>query len=228
MKTVFLLLISLLLFADDKVLMHIDFKGISNTQDATQVLVQKGFEFQIDKKDFHFYIQDEKLYVETDKKAAVLFGKILHGKKALKNPAYALIEWGVERFPKGADWENGNNRLPIGLVMVFGTEKLSSGIPSFIAPRVPTFLCPFIGEKEKVDKKYLGKLYKKGGRYYCVSNQKDILIRTEFDIDKHYVKEFKKRTPEITAFAFQVNTLNTEGGAKVFIKSFTVYAKDKK
>jgi hypothetical protein len=109
--------------------------------------------------------------------------------------------------------------------MVFGMKKLSSGLP-LIAPRVPTFLCPFIGEKEKVGKTYLGKLYKKGGRYYCVSNRGDgSLIKTNFDIQKHYFEAFETKVPALTAFAFQVNTQNTKGGAKSFIKSLTIYSK---
>jgi hypothetical protein len=225
MKILFLLLFSLFCFANDKILLHIDFKGLPDTQDATKILLQKGFEFQLQKDDFKFSIKDEKLYIETDKEAAVLFGKILHGKKELKNPAYAVIEWGVERFSEGAEWEKGNNRLPIGVILVFGMDKLRSGMP-LLAPRVPTFLCPFIGEKEKLMKVYLGKLYKKGGRYYCVSNEGGgKLVKTRFDIAKHYFKEFGKEVPPLTAFAFQVNTNNTQGGAKSFIKSFTLYAK---
>jgi len=228
MRIVLFLCLSVLLFANDKVLLHLDFKGIKDTSNATNVLVNKGFEFKLDKQKFNFYIKDEKLYIVTDREAAVLFGMVLHGKKALKDPTYAVIEWGVDSFPRGAQWENGNNRLPIGLIMVFGSEKLFSGVPSFIAPRVPTFLSPFIGETEKVGKTYLGKLYKKGGRYYCVSNQgSGVVVTTKFDIKKHYFKEFKKITPAMTAFAFQVNTLGTEGGSKAFIKSLTIYTKEK-
>ena len=227
MKIVFLLFLSLFIFADDKVLLHIDFKNVANCSDATKFLKKKGFEFQLDKEDFHFYIQDEKLYVETDKEAAVLFGKILHDEKELKNPSYAKIEWGVERFPQGSDWEKGNNRLPIGLIMVFGMDKLSSGLP-LLAPRAPTFLCPFISKKESTSKQYLGKLYKKGGRYYCVSNKGNgELVETIFDIEKKYQDAFKKQVPALTAFAFQSNTKDTKGGAKAFIKSLTIYSKDR-
>jgi hypothetical protein len=227
MKILFLLLCSLVLFASEKVLLHIDFKAIPDTKDATEILRKKGFEFELEKEAFHFYIKDEKLYIETDKKAAVLFGMILHGKKELKRPSHILIEWGVERFPKGSNWNDGNNRLPIGLVLLFGQEKLSSGMPPFIAPKVPRFFCPFIGEKEIVGKTYLGKLYKKGGRYYCVSNEGNgTLIKSDFEIANRYFKEFGKPVDSLSAFAFQVNTNNTKGGAEAFIKSVTLYGQE--
>jgi len=228
MKIFLFLFFSILLFAQDRVLLHIDFKGIADATDATEILHQKGFEFQLDKDRFHFFIKDERLYIETKQKAAVLFGMILHNKKELKNPAYVEIEWGVERFPENADWENGINRLPIALIMVFGMDKLSSGLP-ILAPKAPTFLCPFIGQKEKVGKVYLGKLYKKGGRYYCVSNQGDgVVVHTLFSVEQAYKKAFDKAIPALTAFAFQSNTKDTKGGAKAFIKSLTIYAKDGK
>ena len=228
MKIIFLLLISLLLFAQDKVLLHIDFKGMADSTDAKKLLQEKGFEFQLDQNKFHFFIQDEKLYLETKKQAAVLFGMILDHTQELKTPSYAEIEWGVEKFPEGANWEDGVRRLAIGLIMVFGRDKLSSGL-ALLAPKAPTFLCPFIGQKEKLKKVYLGKLYKKGGRYYCVSNQGDgIIVHTYFDIEKKYKEAFGKEVPAMTAFAFQSNTNNTQGGAKAFVKSLTIYAKSSK
>jgi len=210
------------LFAQESVIYSIDFSQEKDTKDARALLEKKGFVFKLDAEDFTFSIQSGRLYIETDKEAAVLFGQFV---KTKETPTYALIEWGVERFPDGADWEAGNNRLPIGLIMVFGKEKLASGL-AFLAPKAPTFLCPFIGEKEQLGKPYLGKLYKKGGRYYCLSNSGNgSLIQSRFEIEKEYTKAFKKAVPPLSAFAFQVNTKDTQGGAKAFIKSLRIYAK---
>ncbi len=110
---------------------------------------------------FHFSIKDEVLHIDTKDEAAVSFRQILK-EKPLNNPYIAKIEWGVERFCKGANWAEGNNRLPTVLIVVLGSEKLPSGI-GFLPLKVSTFLCPFIGEKEKVGKHYFGKLYKKCG-----------------------------------------------------------------
>jgi len=221
----FFLLLSFifLIFAEGKILYHIDFKNIQDTQNAVQILKEKGFEFELEKEKFHFSIKDEKLYIDTRKQATVLFGKLLPKSKWLQNPSYTIIKWGVESFPKGSNWEKGINRLPLGFIMIFGDKKLPSGI-GFLAPKVPTFLCPFIGEKEKIGKRYLGKLYKKGGRYYCVANKKNAsYITTKFDIKKNYQEEFKINPPPLSAYAFQINTKDTTGRTISFIESLTIY-----
>ena len=223
LKHIFVLIfLTLTLFAKENVIFSIDFSQEKDTNDTRALLEKKGFIFKLDAEDFTFSIHKGRLYIETQKEAAVLFGKFVNTQEI---PAYALIEWGVASFPKGADWESGNNRLPIGVIMVFGKEKLSSGL-AFLAPKAPTFLCPFIGEKEQLGKPYLGKLYKKGGRYYCLSNSGEgKLIRSRFDIAKEYEKAFKKSVEPLSAIAFQVNTKDTDGKAKAFIQRVTIYSK---
>ena len=67
-------------------------------------------------------------------------------------------------------------------------------------------------------------LYKKAGRYYCVAHKKGITIKTNFKIDQKFQQEFNKKTPPITAFGIQMNTVNTKGGAKAFVKKITFYS----
>ncbi len=225
MKIFLTALFSVMLFAEcNRLAYHIDFHDTQDLEDAKEYLQKRGFVFELDEQKFHFFIQNHRLYIETKKRAAVLFGKIFLKDKSLQNPCRAKIVWGVERFPKGANWEEGVNRVPIGLILVFGEEKLPSGIGP-LAPKVPHFLCPFIGEKEKVGKRYLGKLYKKGGRYYCVSNELNQSVTTEFDVEKEYKKAFGVLPPELKAFAFQVNTKSTHGGSKAYIESLSIYTK---
>ena len=110
----------------------------------------------------------------------------------------------------------------------FGDKKLSSGLPFGVNP-APYFLSPFIGEKEQVDKMYVGTLYVEGGRYFCVSNGAPPIgqtIVTTFEVDNRFKKVFKQdRTPPITGFAFQMNTDDTEGGAEAFIRKIVFYSK---
>ena len=154
-----------------------------------------------------------------------MFGVTFPAGRYLKNIGSVRIVWGVDKFPKGANWAAGNNRLAIGALIALGTEKLSSGLPMGINA-APPFFGPFIGEKERVGKRYLGKLYKKGGRYYCVSNKNSgATVTTNFNISQKYQQEFKKPAPPVTAFAFQMNTEDTSGGAQAFIKSITFYSK---
>ncbi len=219
-KTVWgVLLMTAAVFAGDKILYSVDFtkqpKG-----DAISVLTPKGYEFLLDSKKLNPTITDKGVEMSTHKQLAGLWG--LRLKQPLHNVGYVVIEWGVERFPQGANWEQGKNRLALGAIIALGKQKFTSGVP--FAPSAPYFFGPFIGEKEKAGKRYLGKLYKKSGRYYCVSNQKG-LVKTRFEIDKKFRQEFGTQTPPVVAFGFQMNTQGTQGGAKAFVKKITFYSK---
>jgi hypothetical protein len=220
-KVILLLMLSYIyIFADGKVLYTIDFSKVDST-DAVSWMKSKGFTFMLDSKDLNFNFKNGRLEIDTKEDVAGLFGVRLSN--PLKNIGVVSIEWGVDKFPNGANWAKGNNRLAIGAIFSLGTKKFSSGIP-FVKP-APYFLAPFIGQKESVGKTYLGKLYKEGGRYYCVSNQQNKLVVTKFNINNKFQKEFKTDTPPLTAFAFQMNTEDTTGGAKAFIKKITFYSK---
>ncbi len=193
--------------------------------DAKDWLSAKGFELLLDADEFSMNFSKAKLLISTSEDKACILGVRFPEGKYLNNIGSVKIEWGVDRFPKGADWESGNNRLAIGALFTLGTEKLSSGLP-FGLNAAPYFLGPFIGEKEVVGKQYLGKLYKEGGRYHCVSNKSaGTTVVTHFNIDQKFNQSFKKPTPPLTSFAFQMNTKDTSGGAQAFIKKITFYSK---
>jgi hypothetical protein len=215
----YIIALTMMIFAEGKVLYSFDF-GKTASDDAVKSLKSKGFEFHLDTDKFKLSSNSGRLNISTDNDAAILFGRRF--KKPLENVGSVVIEWGVDKFPQGADWGRGKNRLALGAVIVLGTKKFYSGVP--FAPSAPYFFGPFVGEKEQAGKKYLGKLYRKSGRYYCVSNSRG-LITTRFDIDGKFHSEFGGSTPPVSAFAFQMNTKNTEGGAKAFVKKITFYSK---
>jgi len=221
MKKIFILVCTLgtLLFAGSQAVYTLDFSK-QKDGDANAWMKAKGFEFLLDAKALHLHFKEGRLVFETTGEKAGLFGVRFH--KGLQNVDSAVIEWGVEKFPQGADWATGNNRVAIGAIFVLGTEKFSAGVP--FVKRVPYFLCPFIGEKETVGQSYKGKLYKESGRYYCVSSSKG-LVKTRFDIASKFSKAFGGKAPALSAFALQMNTKDTNGGAKAFIKKITVYSK---
>jgi len=137
------------------------------------------------------------------------------------------IEWGVYQYPTGADWENGVNRVPIAVILTFGTKEFKSGIFLGIKPS-PYFLSPFIGLKEREGKEYLGKYYKEGGRYYCIASgdRSGETIITDFEVDDRFKRAFgESMTPPITSFAFQMNTEDTQGGAKAFLRKIEFLSK---
>lgn len=200
--------------------------GFQQTEngDPKALLRSKGFKFLLDASDLSMKFKDGKLVIHTSGKKAGIFGIRFPAGRHLKNIGSAKIVWGVHKFPQGADWAEGNNRLAIGALFSLGTKKLSSGLPFGIKDS-PPFLGPFIGQKERLGGRYLGALYKEGGRYYCVARKKGDCVTTHFNIDEKFQKEFKKETPALSAFAFQMNTKDTSGGAEAFIQSITFYSK---
>ena len=210
-------------FAGGKVLYTLDFTT-QKDGDAKGWLKSKGIKFVLDAEALSMKFSGGKLVVQTSGEKAGMFGIKFPSGKQLNNIGSVKIEWGVNKFPQGANWENDNNRLAIGALFVLGREKFSSGLPFGINP-APYFLCPFIGQKEKVGQRYLGALYKEGGRYYCVANKKGSTVVTHFNIAQKFQQEFKKSVPPLTAFAFQMNTEDTSGGAQAFIKRITFYGR---
>lgn len=216
----FLLLLSSLTMAGDKVLYRLDFTT-QKDGDARAWLKSRGFKLLLDAEKLSMKFSGGRLLIETSGQVAGLIGMQLPAGKYLHDIGSVTIEWGVIRFPSGADWAKGKNRLAIGALLALGTEKISSGLP-FGVNAAPYFLGPFIGEKEQVGKRYTGALYKQGGRYYCVSNQNSgTTVTTRFDIDQKFRQAFGKPTPPLTAFGFQMNTKDTGGGAAAFIKRIT-------
>ncbi len=220
-----LLIFCALLIADETALYRVDFTGQPDG-DAKPWLKRHGFKMLLDTEQMRLTFDHGRLVIETDGRKTALFGIEFSTKSYLHDVGRVRIEWGVERFPKGSNWEKGRNRLAIGALIVLGTKKLSSGLP-FGINAAPYFLGPFIGEKEKVGKRYKGVLYHEGGRYYCVSNRNHgTTVVTDFDIDEAFRSAFnKKSTPPVTAFGFQMNTKDCESGAKAFIKRIVFYGK---
>ena len=75
----------------------------------------------------------------------------LHGATKIR------IEWGVDQYPLGANW-NGpknvtrNTREAISFMVFFGEKKLDSGF--FLAPDLPHFISFFLGENDDDSREY--------------------------------------------------------------------------
>jgi hypothetical protein len=219
MRKIFItiLMLTSLAVAGGKVLYSVDFTK-QQDGDAKGWLRSQGFKLLLDADKLSMKFSGGKLVIQTSGEYAGMFGIQLPEGKYLQNIGSVTIEWGVDKFPAGANWAGGNNRLAIGALLALGTEKLSSGLPMGVNA-APYFLGPFIGQKEQPGKMYLGALYKQGGRYYCVSNKNGgSTVTTQFNIDQKFQQAFKKPTPPLTAFGFQMNTKDTKGGAQAFIK----------
>ena len=222
----FLLFISInICQASGRLVYSIDFSK-QPAGDARSWLEKKGYILKLDAEEIDVKFGNNRLNLETKEQKTGIFALKLAPENYLKNVTSINIEWGVIRHPTGADWENGNNRVPIALMFFFGTEKISSGLP-FGINSSPYFLSPFIGHKEVPGKVYTGKLYQEGGRYLCVavSDGSEELIKSTIKIDPRYMKLFHKGSvPSLTGIAFQMNTEDTEGGASAFIRKLEFYS----
>lgn len=214
------------LLASEKIVHVIDFTG-KKEGSAISWLEANGFEFELNATELNPRFENDALVISTEDEKAGLFGLRFKQPDFIYDVKRVKIVWGVNKYPEGADWNNGVNSVPIAVMLSFGTQKLSSGLPLGIKA-APYFLSPFIGKKEDVNTMYIGKLWQAGGRYFCVAsgNQSGKIITTDFEVDERFKTTFnQKRTPPITAFAFQKNTKDTHGNSEAFIKKVTFLSK---
>jgi hypothetical protein len=182
-------------------------------------LKEQGFQFKLGIEAMNPRFEKGALVLSTERPEAGVLGYIFAGGSELSGVERLRLVWGVSKFPDGANWERGINRTALAVMVSFGHERLSSGLP-FGLFAAPYFISPFIGAKEIEGKTYTGKFWKKGGRYLCVKcpNVGEIVV-TDLNVDQLFKKLFNKTpTPPVTAIGIQMNTKGTEGKAAAFIR----------
>ena len=192
----------------------IDFSGHPDGP-AEGWLKQQGFTFRLDAEDLQPRFKNNRLVLQTSRQKSGLFELPLHVSQVKR----IRIHWGVERYPRGADWSNGITAVPIAVMTTFGTKKIKSG--SLFVPNAPYSIGLFLGEKEQVNQAYTGNYYKTGGRYFCIPCGVPVGERvvTEFDLDQTFRTQFGHTVvPPISRFGFQMNTKGTSGGAQAFLE----------
>jgi hypothetical protein len=186
---------------------------------AISWLKEQGFEFKLAFEALNPRFEKGALWLSTQRPEAGLCGVTFAKGSDLQQVKRLRLTWGVEEFPEGADWERGINRTPLAVMVSFGYERLSSGLP-FGIQAAPYFISPFIGAREAEGKAYTGKFWKLGGRYICVKRGKagETMV-SELAIDHLFQTLFSKSpTPAISAVGIQMNTKDTGGPAAAFIK----------
>ena len=146
--------------AEPKALYTMDF-GQKENIDASTWLKKQGFDEFLDAKRLYLKFENEGLRISTNEDLTAMFGLKFGKPDYVRDVNHIAIEWGVNRFPIGR-LAQGKKRVPIGVIFSFGDKKLSSGLP-FGIKDAPYFLSAFIGEKEQVNRMYLGALYQEGG-----------------------------------------------------------------
>jgi hypothetical protein len=200
--------------ASAEVLYRLDFSGQPDGP-ANEWLKRQGFSWRLDADDLQPHFQNNRLVLQTTQKKRGLFELPLN----LSNAKRLRVHWGVDRYPRGADWGRGVTAVPIAVMTSFGTKKISSG--SLFVPNAPYFIGLFLGEKEQDNQVYTGNYYKKGGRYFCTPCAVPVgkVIVTEFDLGLAFRTQFGQAiVSPISRLGFQMNTKGTSGGAAAFLE----------
>lgn len=206
--------------SEGKVIASFDFTQPSK-EDASEWLKQQGFEFKLSAEDINPHFQNNRLVLETSGQYAGLIAKEVN----IKGVDRVRITWGVTEYPEGANWGEGVYRVPIAVMLSFGDKTVDSG--SFFVPDTPYFIGLFLGEHEQEGRAYKANYYREGGRYFCqpCGSEPGKEVTTTFDLDKALKNNFdiSSQLP-ITSVGIQMNTTDTEGGAKAFIEKIEFLA----
>jgi len=204
---------------------ELDFTKASG--DVINWFEKKGWEPRKDISEMNLRFENGKLVIEpTSDKLGVLMREF-DEKEYLHGATKIRIEWGVNQYPLGANWDGPKNvtrntREAISFMVFFGNKKLDSGF--FLAPDLPYFISFFIGEHEKPDKIYFGNYWQKGGRYLCIPCDGSVgkTFITEINLAKKFFDLFGKKKMPITALGIEIDVQKTEKKngrhSKAFIK----------
>jgi len=192
---------------------NLDFADASG--DVIEWFNKKKWESRKDISEMNLRFENGRLVIEpTSDKLGVLMREF-DEKEYLYGATKIRIEWGVDQYPLGANWngpknETRNTREAISFMVFFGNQKLDSGF--FLAPDLPHFISFFLGENEKPDKVYFGNYWQKGGRYLCIPCDGSVgkTFITEVDLAKKFFDLFGKKKLPITALGIEIDVQKTK------------------
>ena len=180
-------------------------------------LAGKGFRFQRDatRRDrIDLDVGDKGLVIDAKRRA---HGIIIN--ESVNVPEFSTIEidWGVNRHPGGASYEQGVRNEAIMVIVFMGDERQPSG--SMLIPDSPYFVGLFLcsGDDQK-NHPYVGAYFQKGGRYVCVDRPKDgELVTSRFNLLEAYRTYFDKERdddPAVSGLALTVDTQKSKNGGR--------------
>ena len=180
-------------------------------------LQSKGFQFKEDarRRDrIDLDVGENGLALEAKRRA---FGFMTNESVNIPEFTYVEIDWGVNKFPEGASYEQGVRNEAIMIWIFLGDERQPSG--SLFIPDSPYFVGLFLCHgDDKLNHPYLGSYFKKGGRYVCtgkpaagetVTSRFNLLeaYRTYFDVERD-------DDPAVSGVALALDTKKSESGGK--------------
>ena len=154
-----------ILAADGKLLHVVPFTDYGNNSINTWLL-GKGFKFEEDTK------QRNRIDLNVDFRGLVLeaksraFGIMVNESINVPEFTHVEIDWGVNKHPAGASYEQGIRNEAIMVTVFMGDERQPSG--SLFIPDSPYFVGLFLcfGD-DRTNHPYVGTYFKKSGRFVC-------------------------------------------------------------
>ena len=191
-------------------------------------LAAKGFRFQQDatrRNRIDLDVGDKGLVIDAKRRA--------HGimtNESVNVPEFSAIEidWGVNQHPGGASYEQDVRNEAIMVIVFMGDEDQPSG--SMFVPDSPYFVGLFLcSGDDRTNHPYVGRYFKKGGRYVCVDRPKEgELVTSRFNLLEAYRTYFDEEqddNPAVSGLALAVDTSKgTDGGrSSAFVREIRFF-----
>jgi hypothetical protein len=179
--------------------------------------MSKGFQFEQDAKRrdrIDLEVDDGRLVIEAKKPA---FGIMPNETVNVPEFTFVEIDWGVDRFPEGASYEQGVRNEALMVLFFMGDERQPSG--SLFIPDSPYFIALFLCHgNDRVDYPYVGSYFHKSGRYICTGRPAPgETVTTRFNLLQAYRSYFDKEgddDPTISGIALALDTKKAAGGGR--------------
>ncbi len=180
-------------------------------------LLGKGFKFQQDAR------QRNLIDLDVDSKGVVLeakrhaFGIMPNESVNVPDFTFIEIDWGVNKHPLGASYEQGVRNEAIMVMVFMGDERQSSG--SMFIPDSPYFVGLFLcSGDDRTNHPYVGSYFKKGGRFVCTDRpSQGEMVTTRFNLLEAYRTYFDKERdddPGISGLALALDTKKADAGGR--------------
>jgi len=125
------------------------------------------------------------------------------------------IDWGVNKFPTGASYEQGVRNEALTVIVFMGDERQPSG--SMFIPESPYFVGLFLCHgDDKMNHPYVGSYFKKSGRYVCTDRPTEGEI-SRFNLLEAYRAYFDKEQdddPAVSGLALALDTKKADDGGR--------------
>ncbi len=188
----------------------------------------KGFQFQQDAQRRHridLDVGSSGLVLEAKRRA---FGIMSNESVNVPTFTHIEIDWGVNKFPTGASYEQGIRNEALMVIVFMGDERQASG--SMFIPNSPYFIGLFLCHgDDKINHPYVGSYFKKGGRYVCTEGPTEgKIVTTRFNLLEAYRAYFDKERdddPGVSGLALALDTKKADDGgrASAFVREIRFF-----